>query len=641
MQSLFSNSKFSRILTKSLCTVFMSATCFQVIAVKANETKEEVVVSASRIPVAANRVGSAVTVINADDIKKSQATTVADVLRTVAGVAVGQTGSKGGLTQVRIRGAESNHTLVIIDGVEMNNPASSSDFDFSLLLTSNIARIEIIRGPQSAIYGSDAIGGVVVITTKSGTTKPEISGSAEFGSFNSSKISAASRGGSKVFKYSLAAVQFKTDGFSTFNENRGFTEDDGHENKTFNLKLNYSPNEISSFSFVLRDTRTESESDSISFGVGPVDANDEVFKDQTSGKVTARFNLLEGRWTHKLSYSESKTNSDFATDGLITFRSRGKKRKSDYQNKFVFESSNSEHIFITALEREKESAYTSSAFSTSNREVTNLGYIAEYRHSYNKKLFTSLGFRFDDNDIFQNAKTGRLTLAYVPALRRKNTKFKFHASYGTGVKNPTLFELFGSTTTFTGNPNLTPEKAKGWDAGIEIKFPRNNLKLDFTYFNKDVTDLIAGSGNSAVNLIGESPSNGAEITANWKLSNKARFTGSYTYTDAKTASGTQQVRRPRHNLSLGLNYSPSRKTNLNLNLIHNADIKDFEFDAFFNQSTVKLDDYTVVNLALRHKLSKNFSIGARVENLFDEQYEEVFRYGTSGRAYFVSINGRF
>lgn len=641
MQSLPSNSLLARKPAKSLCAVFMSAICTQVIAVKANETNEEVVVSASRIPVAANRVGSAVTVISADDIKRSQATTVADLLRTVAGVAVRQSGSKGGLTQVRIRGAESNHTLVIIDGVEMNNPASSSEFDFSLLLSLNVARIEIIRGPQSAIYGSDAIGGVVVITTKSGTTKSETTASIEAGTYSSTKIAAATRGGSKVFKYSFGAVKYKTDGFSTFNENRGFTEDDGHENRTFNLKLNYTPNDISSFSFVLRDTSTESESDSISFGVGPVDSDDESFVDQISGKLAAKFNLLEGRWTHKFSYSVSETNSDFATNGQITFRSRGKKRKIDYQNKLVFESGNSEHIIITALEREKESSFTTSAFSTSNREVTNLGYITEYRHSYNKKLFTSLGFRFDDNDIFKNAKTGRLTLAYVPASRSKLRKYRFHASYGTGVKNPTLFELYGSTTTFTGNPNLTPEKAKGWDAGVEVRLLSYRLKLDFTYFDKDVTDLIAGSGNSAVNLNGESPSSGAEITANWRLSNKARFTASYTYTDAKTASGMQQVRRPRHNLSLGINYNPTRKTNLNLNLVHNADIKDFAFDAFFNQTTVKLEDYTVVNFALKHKLSKNFSIGARVENMFDEQYEEVFRYGTSGRAYFVSINGRF
>ncbi len=599
--------------------------------------EKEVVVSASRIPVEASRVGSSVTVITADEIKKSQATSIGDILRSVPGVAVSRTGARGGKTQIRIRGAEGNHTLVIIDGVEMNDPASGSEFEFAHLLVSNIKRIEVLRAPQSAIYGSDAIGGVIVITTKGGTDKNINSVSIEGGTYNTLSVNASNRGGSKKFKYAIGVGRFKTDGFSTFNERNGFTEKDGYTNEAFNLKLNYSLSDILSFSLVLRNVDASADSDSIVFGTGASDTNDVVLTEQSSGRFAAKLDLLGGRWTHNLAFGESRSNTDFETNGTRTFRLRGKKQKLDYQNSFVFGTESSEHIIVTAFERENEKSL-SEGFSTLRRDITNLGYALEYRHSYRKKLFTSLSYRFDDNDIFKNAQTGRVTVAYKPS-HLKN--YRLHASYGTGVKNPTLFELFGSTSSFTGNPNLTPEKAKGYDAGVEFKFYNKRLKLDVTYFNREITDLITGSGTTAVNLNGESPTEGIELSLNWNFSSKVKFNANYSFTNAKTSSGEQQRRRPRNKLFLGLSYKPARKTSYNVNLVHNAGRVQNLFDASFNTTRVQLKNYTVVGFSLRHQYSKSFSLNARIENIFDEQYEEVVTYGTSGRAFYVGINAIF
>ncbi len=610
------------------------------VAAETKTSDKEVVVSASRIPVPANEVGSAVTVLTRDDIENSQATTIGDLLRTaVPGLAFSQSGSRGGLSQVRIRGAEGNHTLVVIDGIEMNDPARSSEFDFSHLLLSNIERIEIIRGPQSALYGSDAIGGLVLIKTRTGATQTGTSTSLSYGTYNTTRALLTTRGGNRRFNYSLGAVHYKTDGFSAASEKRGATEKDGYRNDSVNLNLNMSPNETTKFSLYLKKTNAEADSDGFTGGIGAVDA-DRVDKiDKLSGKLSASIDLFDGRWTHKLGYAVTRNDIDSFSNGLFSSLTRGKKQKFDYQNHFVLGSgthSGSEHILVTAFEHEKDQMF--GTFSGGKRTVTNLGYIAEYRYSYRRKFFSSLALRFDDNDIFKDAGTGRLTLAFLPG---RSTNHRLHGSYGTGVKNPTLFELFGTTATFTGNPNLTPEKARGWDAGIESHFFQRRLKVDLTYFHKDVTDLITGFGNTAVNQSGTSKSHGVEFSSRWRISERFRVTANYTYTDARTATGEQQVRRPKHQFSLQLNYQPVSGTNLYLSYTAKSDIKDYAFDALFNRTLVPLDDYAVVNLAVRHKLSKRFSLNARIENLFDEDYEEVYTYGTSGRAYYVGVSARF
>ncbi len=602
------------------------------------ETAKDVVVSASRIPVPANSVGSSISVITAKDIERLQATSVADVLRTVPGVAVSQTGSQGGLSQVRIRGAQANHTLVIIDGIEMNDPARSSEFDFANLLVSEIERIEVLRGPQSALYGSDAIGGVIVIQTKSGGSKSVTSSSLSYGSYKTSRATVATRGGGKTFNYALSAIRYVTEGFSAANEKRGATEKDGYTNNTFNLNMKMLPTENTQLTATLRKTNAEADVDGFSGGQA-VDANSQNEIDKLSGKVGGQIDLLDGLWTHKVSYGMSRNDIDSFTNSLNTFSTRGKKQKLDYQNYFTFgggKKSNSQHVLVTAFEREKDEMF--STFSGGKRVITNLGYITEYRYSYRKRLFSSLAFRFDDNDIFDDANTGRATLAY---LLGSSKKYRLHSSYGTGVKNPTLFELFGSLPNFTGNPNLTPETAKGWDAGIESHWFNRKLKVDITYFRKNITDLITGAGNTAINLNGDSKSQGAELTARWNVSDKVSLTGSYTYTEAKTAAGVQQVRRPRHHVSLDINYAPIKSTNINLAIIGKSDIKDFQFDAAFNRTLVPLDNYTLVNLGVSHKLSKIFTVSAKVKNLFNEEYEEVLTYGTSERAYYLSVNASF
>ncbi len=610
---------------------------------KEKESRKEVVVSASRVPVAANKVGSTVTVVTAKDIERIHATSVAEILRTVPGIAVSQTGSRGGNNQIRFRGAEANHTLVIIDGIEVNDPSRSSEFDFAHLSVSNIERIEVIRGPQSALYGSDAIGGVIIIHSKKGGQKRNRKASSlvriELGSDNTLKSNFNTRGGNSKFNYSLGLSTYKTDGYSSANELRGATEKDAYENKAININLRTSPSENIKLFLNLRKLKAETDTDGFSGGIGAVDANNNNLTNKLSAKVGGQFDLLDGRWTHKLAYAVANTNIDSFSNNVNSFSSKGKKLKLDYQNSLVLggnDSSPMETILITAIEREQEEAFTT--FSGGKRVIRNLGYIIEHRLSYRNRLFSSFAARFDDNDIFEDAKTGRATFSWLPGGK---SKYRFHASYGTGVKNPTLFELFGSTATFTGNPNLKPESAKGWDTGVEINLLGKKLKLDFTYFKLRVTNLITGSGTTSINLNGVSPSEGLEIGAKWQMSKRSSVSASYTYMDAKTATSAPQVRRPRHHLALNVNYQLSKKSNFNLAYIGKSDIVDFQFDASFNRTIVPLDNYSLVHLLLKHKINKRYSISAKIENLFDEEYEEVLTYGTPRRSFFVSLSGNY
>ena len=642
------------LITVSVIVMLVSSPHGRAMAEEGVQTLPDTVVSASRIPVLSKSVGSAVTVITSEELERRQVRLVSDVLRDVPGVAVSRSGGAGTFTQVRMRGAEANQTLVLIDGVEVNNPAGGSEFDFATLLASDVERIEVLRGPQSALYGSDAIGGVINIITKSAPGNgASFQASGEYGSFGTSQLSGSAKVGfADVVSAALSVARFDTDGISAADKDNGNHENDGHENVTVNAKVNVKPTDFLEFDFSGRRVDSRVEFDGFVGGVGAIDADNRTESEQTYGKAEVKLSLFDGIWEHlgRVTYTR-EFDENFGND-IETSESDGQKTKYAYQTSLFFETpafgdffetsgvTEAAHALTFAVEQENDSIVSTSAFTNVDRELETTSYVGEYRLDLFERLFLSGSVRHDDNDkLFDDTTTYRATGAYL----HEPTDTRLHASYGTGVKNPTAFELFGFAANFVGNPALQPEENRGWDVGIEQTFFGGDAMLDVTYFENRIENLILGAGNTAINLNGTTEIEGVEVTARAEVLPDVTVVGSYTFTRAQDPQGNDLVRRAKHIASGNVNYAFEvfdRPGNVNIGVDYNGPQKDFAFDAFFNRSVVTLDGFTLVNAAVDYEVFPGLAVFARGENLLDENYQEVLSFGTPGISFFAGVRAK-
>ena len=604
---------------------------------EAIEQLPEIVVSASRVPQQAKAVGSSVTVITAEEIERKQARVVSDLLREVPGVAVHRSGTMGTLTAVRIRGSEHGHTLVIIDGVKVNDPSNAgATFDFADLLAADIERIEILRGPQSGLYGSDAIGGVINIITKRGRGPATASLTVEGGSFRTGNISAGLRGGGDGYHFSLGGTGFWTSGISV----APGAEKDGYRNQTYNAKVGADLIENLDLELFGRYVKSRVETDD-----PPSDNNDKTVADHAMGRTRLKYSLFDGDWKHVFGAAMHRKRSTVVSQ-WGTNEYDGRKSRFDYETNVFFETSavaEATHAMTFVTEREKDSQKSGGARS----KVTNQGHSAEYQIGLWDQLFLSGSLRYDDNERFKDTTTYRTTAAYV--LDGSGTRF--HGSYGTGVKNPTLSHLFQQFGRVGPNPDVEPEESQGWDIGVEQNLLEDRLSLDMTYFNNRPTKLIywndagtpydfqnpeTGNDDFYDNLDGTSRIRGLELTVKAQPAEGLNLSVQYTYTDAKDPNGKRLPRRAKHLASVNLGY----------NFLNGKGVVDLGIDYNGKQlnrteDPVTVDDFVLVNVASAYKLTRQIELFGRVDNLFDKNYEEVPGYRTTGIGVFAGIQGTF
>lgn len=606
----------------------------------------DTVVSANRVAVPSSEVGSAVTVITAQELEARQIRLVADALRDVPGVSVNRTGPRGLFTQVRIRGNEGNHTKVFIDGVEVNDPSGDVEFDFSHLLAADVERVEIIRGPQSALWGSDAIGGVINVITKRGERGLRTGGYIEVGSFQSVSGNAAVRGGGRNYRYSVSGSFLTTEGV---NMSRFGSEKDGYDNGTVNLSGAIEPSEsleLSANGFYTAN-KVQSDPQDFTFG-GPfeglfIDGDEERKGDQFYARVQGKLKTYESRWEHIFGGNYTHTDFDNTSAGGFTSNSVGEKSRLDYQTNLFFSTpdfARAEHTATLYAEYTHETfKNVSAAFPAANQKqsIDAASVAGEYLVSLWQRLFLTASLRYDDNERFEDATTYRVTAAYL----HPESGSRLHASIGSGVKNPGFFDLFGFFPgSFVGNPNLSPEKSRGWDIGLEQKFLRERLVVDITYFRSILTDEIVPDPTftTVINQTGESDRQGVEFSLKAALSSELSMTAAYTWTDATDPDGRVEARRPEHIASLVLDYAlPSRRGNVNLNIQYNGPMQDNEFSSSTPRDRVDLPGYTLVNLAGAYNISKSVQLIGRIENLLDQDYEEVYSAQSPGIGIFAGV----
>ncbi len=618
---------------------------------------DPVVVSASRAPITLSEVPGSVTVIDRAEIERRQQVHVADLLRSVAGVSVSRSGTAGSQTQVRLRGAESNHVLVLIDGVEANDPASGDEFRWEQLTTFDVERIEIVRGPQSALWGSDALAGVVNIITRRQHAEPGAGVFFEGGSFGTVYGGANARTASDRFSASFGAAYLDSDGS---NISRQGGEDDGYRNVTLSGAAGFEASEALALELGGRYIDAENDFDAIDyFETGlPVDA-DRVSKNESLFlSSAASLSLFDDFWANQLRVTFADSDNDNDSDGVADGSTAANTLGFFYQGgiEFVAGPGAAQHAVTVALEHERvdfhqRGAATEYGDPNQDQNLDSTAYAAEYLLRALEGWLLSASLRYDENSDFDNEYSWRIASSY----RFFSSGSRLHASIGKGHKAPTFIERFGFfPDLFIGNPDLRPEESLSWEAGIDQPLPGGRAEIGFTYFEARLEDEINGFVMdpdtflfTATNGAGTSHRNGVEATFSARLSEHVGATASYTYTNSKEPQSggghERELRRPRHMAAANLNYVfAANRANVNVALVFTGEREDIFFPPFPAESeVVTLDSYSLVNVAASYRVTARAELYGRIENLLDEDYEDIYGFANPGIGAFAGLRMTF
>lgn len=609
-------------------------------SVNAERSLRKIVVSPSKTTTSTEKVANAITVITKEDIEASQRTQILDLLKMVPSLDVVQTGGAGGQASVFIRGANSEHTLVLLDGIELNNPVSTARaFNFANLTLDNVERIEILRGAQS-IYGSDALGGVISIFTKK-AKENSVNASFESGTFDTFKETFDLRGYHNNLSFNLGVTREDIRSFSAVRDsNRVNAESDPYKNTSITANAKYTLNENVEFltTFRNQDSTTNIDNSGI---VGGDDPN-RLFKNrETFYKLETRLNNFDGALENKIGFNFS--DHAFSDNNSADFYNMTDILNSDYDanlTKFYingeYEYSNQmKYVYGIETENEKASSFIFSdgAFGpfTSNfakREQRTSGGYLEFLHTVNNHFSYTVGGRYDRNSNFGETFNYR----FAPVISIDNdTKIKM--IYGTGFKAPSLFQLFSSF----GSQNLAPEESRSFDVAFE-KVLSNNTIFEIRYFKNKIDNLIDFNPNTFIfSNINSADLEGVEGTLNFTYDDLL-LKLYYTYTDTNNNSNEQSLlRRARNKAGLNVNYQYKPKLDFGSELLFIGKRFDNNFNTF-PATREKLGSYFLLNLLSTYDISKNVDLRFRVENVLDKNYESVLGFNTPGRAFYVGIN---
>ena len=624
-----------------------------------------IIVGGGLTPIEAERYGRSATVVDAEDLDRLQTRHAADALRALPGVEVNRTGGVGALTQVRIRGSEGNHTLVLVDGVKLGDP-SGGEFDFANMLADDLERIEVLRGPQSSIFGSNAIGGVINIITKTATEPGfHASGDGELGSEDSEGGRLSLRYANDYARLTVSGAQRNTDGYNV--SGGPSSGADGNEIGTVNARAEFDVGQNITIGGTVRHVERVTEFDDFNFAAPTVaglvtDADREADVTNAFGSAYTTVDAWGGRFRSKFFFGFAdidRVNTNANVKNLDTTSTR---EQLSYRGTLALDGADVDdagHIVSALVESEYETFKNNDAnivFSPAQLEKQSrqlYGYVLEYRGSFfNDALTVQATGRHDKNDAFEDANTWSVGISYL----LPNDTSRLHASAGTAVQNPTFFEQFGfDPGTFRGNPNLTPEESIGFDVGVEQRFWNDNAVVDVTYFQSELTNEISSvfdpstGDRTPFNEDGESDRRGVEVSAEFRFHNGLTVGADYTYLDATDPDGQTEVRRPKHEVGVRVFYElPNNKTLLGANMRAVAD----NFDSDLTAASVgpfgrrparrsKLKDYALVDVTAQHEIIDGLAFTGRIENLFDTSYSEVRGYAGQGRVFFAGLKGKF
>lgn len=619
-------------------------------------TMDQVVVSVTQTETTSEKIGgNSVTVITAKEIEEKNAHTVVELLKTVPGVFVTSTGGMGTNASVFIRGADSKNTLVMLDGIVLNDPSNANRAaDLADINLDQVERIEVVRGAMSVMYGSNATAGVINIITKKGSRDPEVTASVEGGSYGTWRTGAHASGATDRLTYTVSGSYLSRDGFSIADKDNpripqdGNTDEkDGYENLSLSGNLGFEFNEKFTVSSTLRYVDAKVDLDAYNFfggysgdnftsewvpdPDGPTPQRSE--SEQLLGRIGIHNRFADGRFESILSWKFNRIDRQTYEDNWYDYM--GDTDDFSWQGNIDFDThvlSLGAGYFNEAMEYFSDNKIND---DIPDIDTHTLSYWLQDQLFLGESLVVIAGARLDDHQSFGRKTTFRI----APAYEIFSTGTRLKASFGTGFRSPSLYELFSAY----GNPDLEPEKSRGWDLGVEQGFLDDHLTLGVTYWEMDFENRIGYDMQIERynQLEGDTETRGVEISAGWNPVKDLFFNLNYTYTHTRDPEGNRLVRRPENQVGLTASYRFLEKWQVGMDArwVDERAASPYALDKDGN-AIGTLDDYTVVNLSGSCDITDRFQIFARVDNLFDEYYEDAFSYATPGLSGYIGLKWR-
>jgi vitamin B12 transporter len=597
---------------------------------------DEIVVTATRIPTPELQVASSITVITAEQIQARQLQSLPAVLNDVPGLNVVQSGGPGAQTSVFMRGTNSNHTKVLIDGIDVSDPSSPTGlFDFGQMLSQDIERVEVLRGPQSGLYGSDAIGGVINVITRSGSGPASGTVRIEGGSFDTFNQSALLSGSNNGFHYTANVEHFHSGATPVTpldllapGERR---IDDYYDNLTASTKLGLDVGENLDFGLVGRytDSHLRNTGENYATFPGTPDSTQGLSNThQYYTRGTAHWVLFDGAFDQTLGVAYSDIRSlQLSPDGPPA-EYTGDRVKIDWQGNVKLTVG---EILILGAEHEKDGISQPISAGTS----IDSGY-AELQSSWNGRFFDAVSVRYDANDHFGSKATFRLAPAYL--ITQTGTKLK--VSVGSGFKAPTLSEMFQNFPDFDffGNPNLKPESSIGYDVGFEQRLP-DSIEFGATYFRNNIRNLITATFTSYVN-IGRAVTQGVESFVAYQPLQTLKLRADYTFTQADDDILNEELlRRPKHKASVEAQWQATTRIAIAPSVRYVGRWIDGNRD--FSVPRLTAGSYTVADVAINYDVTSRLSLFGRVDNLGGRHYENPVGFLQPSRGVYAGVKTTF
>jgi vitamin B12 transporter len=612
----------------------MSLSLFLLAALQADQA---IIVTGSREPLAADRAPVSSTVLGAEEIEALDLPNATDLLRLTPGLSVSTTGPRGTQTQLRIRGAEANHSLLFVDGIRFNDPAAGNEPRFELLTSDLLSRIEVVRGPQSALWGSEALGGVIAADTADPFRRTGFVATSEYGSLDSARLFGryAVRTGNVGISAGLGYQ--RSDGIDSLGGGAG--DRDGFDNLAATLRVEARPTANVRLGVSGYWTEGASRYD----GLDPNFFTRADTLDTTKTRIGAVRAFAAGAWS-----SWSVRGDASYLDSANRNRLAGAPLNSTFGDRLTLGGQVSRrfggHTLIAAVDHQEEdfrardTQYFGGTDQDRSRQLT--GFVGEWRAEWSSAIVTDLAVRHDDFSAFADETTFRASL-----LVRPGGGITLHAAYGEGVAQPTFYDLFGFFPgSFVGNPDLKAETSRGFEAGI--RWSSAQVSLGITGFSNrlrnEIVDTFDASTflSSTANVTGKSKRDGIELSASWRHADWLNVEANYTWLDAseQRVSGTAQVRetrRPRSSANLAA-WCDAGRFSWGASLAYVGARLDQDFD-LFPAPAVRLDDYVLGSLRLGYRILPQLELYARVENAFDADYQDVVGYNTPGRTVYAGL----
>jgi len=578
---------------------------------------ENITIRSTRIPAGAKDIGSSLYIISEDQIKARGFKDAIDAISSAPGVTSKQNGSFGGVGTIRIRGASSSQTLVLVDGVPVNDSSSpAGGYNFEYLNTSNIQSIEVLKGSQSTLWGSDAIGGVINIYTK----QPEstsFGASAEIGSFGLKRGSADINFAGSNSRFRVSTSKTSVDGISKADEKDGNSEDDGFESESYSMS-----GSIDLDSLILKGSLSYMESqveyDSYGFATGVQDGDERSNTDEFIGSISAFFDLFDDKLQNSIFISQSDINRDYYSNGSFSFGAEGKRELIRYQGNIEVNEFNK---VAFGLESEESKVDVD--------ESTIDGSFLLYEFRPNSKIIISTGIRNDDHEGFGSKTTRRISGTFKPS-----DNLIIRSSWGEGFKVPTIFQsTYFCCGATSANSSIRPETSTSYDFGFELFFNEMNSNFSITYFDQDINDQINFSfGVGGYENIDKVNSEGFEIALDYQISKLMSLYLNYSYIDSVDGNGSSLFYVAKDSGEAGLIYEPNNSFSGSIIARYNGSE---------SSSYGKIDSWIRFDVNGSYKLSGTNELYFRIENLLDEEYQQIFGYGTPERSGFIGLRSKF